>query len=214
MFYDLMIITIYILDLFIKLAFLDGILGKNKRKLSCIPYMAILIAAEVLPCMNGVYMAQINQSPAFPFTVVAGLISMLLILLLTLLYDTAWPLRLFASAFFFLLILMSDSPFATLLENINPEISGIPNRYLSVYVDFGSKLALLLLVLTVTVFWKMREGRQDNFSYNILLCMIPAFTLILIAVMPLKSILIRVQSGKWKAVTPESIPVTLWLTLF
>ena len=38
-FYNLMILTTYIFDLFIKIAFLDGIMGRSKRKLSFVPYI-------------------------------------------------------------------------------------------------------------------------------------------------------------------------------
>ena len=198
MLYTFMIITIYILDLFIKLTFLDGIFGKSKRKISVVPYMMFLIAAEILPYINSVYKAQTNGSFPFLFTVITCLISTLLVFLLTLLYDAAWSLRLFSSVFFFLLMFMVETLFTVLLEYANPEIlmAGIPNSYLSVYLDFGSKLALFLLTLIVTAFRNTRDGKKENVFYNILLCMAPVFTLILIVILPLNNVIIDIiQTG-------------------
>ena len=191
MLYTFMIITVYILDLFIKLAFLDGILGKTKRKISVVPYTVILIAAEILPYINSVYKAQTNGSFPFLFTVITCLISTLLVLLLTLLYDASWSLRLFSSVFFFLLTFTVETLFTILLEYANPAImgAGIPNSYLSVYMDFGSKLALFLLTLIVTGFRNTRDGRKESVFYNILLCMTPVFTLVLIVILPLNNIM-------------------------
>lgn len=198
MLYTFMIITIYIFDLFIKLAFLDGIFGKTKRKISVVPYTLILTAAEILPYINSVYRAQTNGSFPFLFTVITCLISTLLVLLLTLLYDAAWSLRLFSSVFFFMLTFTVETLFTILLEYANPEImrAGIPNSYLSVYVDFGSKLALFLLTLIVTAFWNTHDGMKESVFYNILLFMAPAFTLVLIVILPLNNVMIDVvQTG-------------------
>ena len=192
MLHDLMILIIYLLDLFIKMTFLDGIFGKSRRKFPLIPYLIILTAAEFLPHINGLFTIPAFSDTSFPVsaTVITHLASMLVFILLTLLYDTMWSMRIFTSVFFFLLLFMKEPLFTLLVQCINTELLEISNRYLLVYTDFGSTLILFLLTLVVITFWKMREHNPEPLSYNILLFMVPLFTLIILVAMPLKSILI------------------------
>lgn len=188
-FYNLMIITIYIFDLFIKIAFLDGIMGKAKRKLSFIPHILVLIVVEVVPYLIGMSIAHVYRDSSFPITLVICLISTLLVLPVTLLYDTVWSLRLFTAVFFFLFIFIDTSLFVTMLQYANPATLTSNGNYLSCYIDFGSKLTLFLLTLIVTTFWKMRDEKHESLIYNILLFTVPVFTLVLMIAMPLKNIL-------------------------
>ena len=188
-FYNLMILTTYIFDLFIKIAFLDGIMGRSKRKLSFVPYILVLTAVEVIPYIIGMSIAQVYQNLSFPVTLVVCLISTLLVLLVTLLYDAAWSLRLFTAVFFFLFNFIDTLLFITLLQYANPATLTSSGNYLPSYIDFGSKLALFILTLIVTTFWKMRDGKHEALIYNILLFTVPTFTLVLMVSMPLKNIL-------------------------
>lgn len=189
MFYALMILTTYFFDLFIKIAFLDGIMGKAKRRLPFIPHMLIITAAEIVPYLIGISVAQVYQNFTFPGELMVSLISTVLILLVTLLYDASWSLRLFTTVFFFLFIFIDTSLFVMLLQYANPWTLTSSGSYLSCYVDFGSKLTLFLLTLVVTTFWKMRDEKHNVLIYNILLFTVPVFTLVLMVAMPLKNIL-------------------------
>ena len=137
-FYNLMILTTYIFDLFIKIAFLDGIMGGSKRKLSFVPYILVLTAVEVIPYIIGMSIAQVYQNLSFPVTLVVCLISTLLVLLVTLLYDAAWSLRLFTAVFFFLFNFIDTLLFITLLQYANPATLTSSGNYLPGYIDFGS----------------------------------------------------------------------------
>lgn len=192
MLYDFMMLTTYLLDLFIKMTFLDGIFGKSKRRFPLIPYLLILTVAEILPHINGLFTIPAFSDASFPApaTVIAHIASMLLFMLLTLLYDATWSMQIFTAVFFFLLLFIKERLFTLLVQCINPELLEIPNRYLFVYTDFGSILILFLLTLIVITFWKMREHNPEPLSYNILLFMVPLFTLMILVSMPLKSILI------------------------
>lgn len=188
-FYNLMILTTYIFDLFIKIAFLDGIMGRSKRKLSFVPYILMLTAVEVIPYIIGMSIAQVYQNLSFPVTLVVCLISTLLVLLVTLLYDASWSLRLFTVVFFFLFNFIDTLLFVALLQYTNPATLTSSGNYLPGYLDFGSKLALFILTLIVTTFWKMRDEKHEALIYNILLFTVPTFTLVLMVSMPLKDIL-------------------------
>lgn len=189
MFYNLMILTTYIFDLFIKIAFLDAVMGKSKRRLPLIPYMLIIIAVEVVPYLIGASVVQVYQNFTFPGELMVSLISTVLVMLVTLLYDAAWSLRLFTTIFFFLFIVVDTPLFVAMLEYANPRTLTSNGNYLSCYIDFGSKLTLFLLTLVVTTFWKMRDEKHKVLIYNVLLFTVPVFTLVLMVAMPLKNIL-------------------------
>lgn len=189
MFYNLMIITIYIFDLFIKIAFLDGIMGKSKRRLPFVPYMLVMTGVEVIPYLIGVSVVQVYRNFSFHGELMVSLISTVLILLAALLYETAWSLRLFATIFFFLFIVVDAPLFTALLQYANPWAPTSNGNYLFCYIDFGSKLTLFLLTLIVTTFWKMRDEKHKALLYNILLFTVPLFTLVLMIAMPLRNIL-------------------------
>lgn len=188
-FYNLMILTTCIFDLFIKIAFLDGMMGKAKRRLSMIPYILTLIVVEVVRYLIGAAIIRICSDPSFPITLLICLISALLVLLVTLLYDTARSLRLFTALFYCLFILIDASLFVMLLQYANPWTLTSNGDYLSRYIDFGSKLTLFLLTLIMTTFWKIRDEKHESMIYNILLFTVPVFTLVLMIAMPLKNIL-------------------------
>lgn len=189
MFYNLMILTTYIFDLFIKIVFLDGIMGKSKRRLHLIPYTLIMLTVEVVPYIIGTSVVVVYQNFTFPGELMVSLISTVLFLLATLLYDAVWPLRLFATTFFFVFILVDASLFITLQEYANPWTLTRGGNYLACYIDFGSKLTLFLLTLIITTFRKMRDERHKVLIYNILLFTVPVFTLVLMVAMPLMNIL-------------------------
>ena len=148
-----------------------------------------MTAVEVIPYIIGMSIAQVYQNLSFPVTLVVCLISTLLVLLVTLLYDTSWSLRLFTVVFFFLFNFIDTLLFIALLQYTNPATLTSSGNYLPSYIDFGSKLALFILTLIVTTFWKMRDGKHEALIYNILLFTVPTFTLVLMVSMPLKDIL-------------------------
>lgn len=189
MFYNLMILITYIFDLFIKIVFLDGIMDKSKRRLPLIPHTLIIIAVEVVPYLIGASVVVVYQNFTFPGRLMVSLISTVLFLLATLLYDAVWSLRLFATIFFFIFILVDASLFVTLQQYANPWTLTSNGNYLACYIDFGSKLTLFLLTLVVTTFRKMRDEKHKVLIYNVLLFTVPVFTLVLMVAMPLMNIL-------------------------
>lgn len=188
-FYNLMILTTYIFDLFIKIAFLDGMMGKTKRRLSSIPHILMLTIVEIVPYFIAISIIQIYRDSPFPMEILASLISTLFVLLATLLYDAARALRLFTAVFFFLFTFIDVSIFITLLQYANPATLDISSSYLLNYIEFGSKVTLFLLALIVITFRKMRDDKHEALISNILLFMVPVFTLVLMTAMPLKNIL-------------------------
>lgn len=188
-FYNLIIFTTYIFDLFIKVAFLDGMMGKAKRRLSLIPHILILTAVEVVPYLIAMSVIRLYGDSSFPMEIVLYLISTLFVLLATLIYDAAWSLRLFTAVFFFLFTFTDTSLFLALLQYANPTALEISGGYLLNYIEFGSRLTLFLLTLIVITFRKIRDEKHEALIYNILLFMVPVFTLVLMTAMPLKTIL-------------------------
>lgn len=124
--------------------------------------MLVLTAVEVIPYIIGMSIAQVYQNLSFPVTLVVCLISSLLVLLVTLLYDAAWSLRLFTAVFFFLFNFIDTLLFITLLQYANPatlySLRGQSNKHTSfLFLLFAS-----VTFMNITVYLLIEKIKSIN----------------------------------------------------
>lgn len=181
MFYYLTIFIIHIFNLFMMITFLDGILGRQKRKVAPLLYMSGFIAAETLSY------AVSHFDVSFPLYYCSILV---LLFLLTLLYDADWSTRILVSVLFPIFTFLGELLFVSAYQFLNPEILNISTTYSPVLLQFGAKLGLFFLIIVGIAFWEKWILKLKVMKYNISLSLIPIFTMSIIITLPLKTVLV------------------------
>lgn len=186
MLYFFIILIAYIFDLFIIITFMDGILDKSKRKLSFLPFIACFMTTEFILFMTEKNTIHFSPAVSLLITIVISFGSTFL---LTFIYATPFKIRILASVFFQIFALLGEYVFTFILHCTKPEIFDMDMTHLSALMNLGAKITLYIFVMLSVIFWKRRIRKHETIEYDVLLFMVPFFTLIIIIAMPIKNIM-------------------------
>lgn len=107
---------------------------------------------------------------------------------LTFLYQSSMRHRLFSAVSFQFFAILGENIFTMLMEMIRPSVFSIDEPSLFIIMSLGSKAALFLLVLPVSLFWH-RKFSGRNLNYHIFILATPLASLTVMLFTPLEDII-------------------------
>lgn len=171
----------YAFDLFLILIFFNNTLQNRKANVPGYIFYGSYCIMEAL-----LYVSEtLSGNRSFLLTLS---VSFLTSYALTFLYQSSMRHRLFSAVSFQFFAILGENIFTMLMEMIRPSIFSIDEPSLSIIMGLGSKAALFLLVLLVSLFWHRKFSGQ-NLNYHIFILATPLASLTVMLFTPLEDII-------------------------
>ena len=171
----------YAFDLFLILIFFNNTLQNRKANVPGYIFYGSYCIMEAL-----LYVSEtLSGNRSFLLTLS---VSFLTSYALTFLYQSSMRHRLFSAVSFQFFAILGESIFTMLMEMIRPSIFSIDEPSLFIIMSLGSKAALFLLVLLVSLFWHRKFSGQ-NLNYHIFILATPLASLTVMLFTPLEDII-------------------------
>lgn len=171
----------YAFDLFLILIFFNNTLQNRKANVPGYIFYGSYCIMEAL-----LYVSEtLSGNRSFLLTLS---VSFLTSYALTFLYQSSMRHRLFSAVSFQFFAILGENIFTMLMEMIRPSIFSIDEPSLFIIMGLGSKAALFLLVLLVSLFWHRKFSGQ-NLNYHIFILATPLASLTVMLFTPLEDII-------------------------
>lgn len=170
----------YGFDMFIILIYFNNILKKRKQSIPAPFFYGCFIMMEIIMLGNSILHIAKHTYTSLIFTVI---LSFTTTYALCFLYDVTIKHKLFTSISFQLFALLGEEIFSVFVTKYKPDILSFEPVLLTAIMNLGSKLILLLLVLSCIFFWN-RKIQHSTPSYTVLLFVTPVISLFITLSMP------------------------------
>jgi len=170
----------YGFDMFIILVYFNHILKKRKQAIPAPCFYGCFLLMELIMFANSAFHIAKHTYTSLFITVI---LSFSTTYALCCLYDVTKKHRLFTSISFQLFALLGEEIFSVFVIRCKPDILSFDPVLLTAVMNLGSKLLLLLLVLSCIFFWD-RKIQHNTPSYTLLLFVTPVITLLITLSMP------------------------------
>lgn len=181
----LMTFAAYAFDMFIIIVFMNGMFAK-KRSIPSYIFYGCFISMEIIIFLYEFFASSFSDNVSSVMTVI---ISLSTTFLLTHLYKSLLPRRIFVTLSFQVFASFSEYFFTLIVQRIRPEIFQMEYTSLRLFMSFGSTIILFLLCLACISVWNTKFSKKSA-GFNLLLFSTPIISIIIMLSIPISEIVI------------------------